>query len=213
VNQGEPSVALVNRPDGSVPSRVGGNGLAPLGFFVVDLSPYPALWEPPTTYKGTHMTAKFANLLEKHLLKYQPEDGDTIDIVAFKYVLPSVNNSFWESSLLGCGAGGRGRAVKRKPLKGRLKYGRNSTYRVVVLVNSLRDWLPEYSPDQTQTVDEIIAKLQRVSDKYDRYLAHLRKIDMLKNGTSLGGKKGRTPKQEEPPPLVFDTKSVAGALT
>jgi hypothetical protein len=158
------------------------------------------------------MTAKFANLLEKHLLKYQPEDGDTIDIVAFKYVFPSVNISFWESSLLGCGVGGRGRVVKRKPLKGRLKYGKPGTYRVVILVNNLRVWLAEYNPDKTQTVDEIIAKLQRVSDKHDRYLAHLKKLDMMKNGTSWGAKKGGAPKQEEPPPLVFDTKSVAEVL-
>jgi len=32
----------------SVPSRVGGNGLAPWGF-PVQLRPDPALWEPPTT--------------------------------------------------------------------------------------------------------------------------------------------------------------------
>lgn len=158
------------------------------------------------------MTAKFSNLLVKHLPRYQPEDGDTIDIVAFKYVIPSVNLSFWESSLLGCGAGGRGRVVKRKPLKGRIKYGKPGSYRVVILVDSLREWLAEYNPDKAQTVDEIILGLQKVSAKYDRYLASLKKETILKNGTSLGGKKGGTPKQEEPPPLVFDTKSVAGAL-
>ena len=31
-----------------VPSRVGGNGLAPWGFCVFNCSPYPASWEPPT---------------------------------------------------------------------------------------------------------------------------------------------------------------------
>jgi hypothetical protein len=197
-------------PDGSVPSRVGGNGLAPLGFFVVDLRPHPASWEPPTNYKRTHMTAKFSNLLLKHLPRYQPEDGDTIDIVAFKYAFPSIDISFWESSLLGCGKGGRGRTVKRKPLKGRIKC-KPGAFRVVILVDSLRTWLAEYSPDQTKSVDEIISDLKRISDKHDRYLAHLKQQTILKNGTARVKQKEKAP-QEVPTPLVFDTKSVSEVL-
>jgi hypothetical protein len=159
------------------------------------------------------MAAKFSNLLEKQLPRYQPEEGDTIDIVAFKYVLPSVNLSFWESSLLGCGVGGRHVAVKRKPLKGRLKYGKPGSYRVVILVDSLRDWLTEYNPDNTQTVDEIIEQLQKVSDKHDRYLANLKKQAMLKNGTSWGKQPGIAPKEKAKPTLVFDTKSISEVIS
>jgi hypothetical protein len=159
------------------------------------------------------MAAKFSNLLEKQLPRYQPEEGDTIDIVAFKYVLPSVNLSFWESSLLGCGAGGRGRAVKRKPLKGRIKYGKPGSYRVVILVDSLREWLAEYNPDKAQTVDEIILGLQKVSAKYDRYLASLKKQTMLKSGTSWGKQPGIAPKEKAKPTLVFDTKSISEVIS
>jgi hypothetical protein len=159
------------------------------------------------------MSAKFSTIIERTLPRYKPEDGETIDIVAFKYVFPSVNVTFWESSLLGCGVGGRGMAVKRKPLKGRIKYNKPGSHRVVILVDSLQSWLTEYNPDNTQTVDEIIAGLKRVSDKHDRYLAHLKTQGMLKSGTTWGKQRGEAPKQEEQPRVVFDTKSVAGALS
>ena len=160
------------------------------------------------------MSAKFSNLLEKNLSKYQPDDGDAIDLIAFKYVIPSVKISFWESALLGCGVGGRHIAVKRKPLKGRMKFRGGISYRVVVLVDGLQDWLDEYNPDQTQSVDQIIAELKKVSDKYDRYLLHLKKQNMIRNGTTWGKPPGRKVVYETvKPSLVFDTKAVSEVIS
>lgn len=166
-----------------------------------------------TSQRNQIVTSKFATIIERTLPRYQPEDGETVDIVAFKYVFPSISMAFWESALLGCGVGGRGVAVKRKPLKGRIKHNKPGSHRVVILVDNLRSWLNEYNPDNTQTVDEIIAGLKKVSDRHDRYLAHLKTQGMLKSGTTWGKPRGKAPKHEEQPRVAFDTKSVAGALS
>lgn len=143
------------------------------------------------------MATNFSSLMDRTLAKYEPEDGECIDLVAFFEVFPMTSKKFWESSLLGCGTNGRTHQVKRLPLLGR-KRANGGKWRVVVLVNSLRDWLAHYNPDKERTVESLIAELQKVSRRHEAKLRMMRLEVRVK--TNLGAK---------PKPKTADAKQLS----
>jgi hypothetical protein len=135
-----------------------------------------------------------ANILERTLKYHTPEDGDCIDLVAFPKVFPTINIKFWELCLLGCGAQARTHAVKRLPLRGRLKKpDLGGPCRIVVLSSSLREWLEHYNPDNKKSVDEIMDALTKAHRKHAQYIRRLAIERVMKRKTpniSAGGLKG-----------------------
>ena len=126
------------------------------------------------------MTTNFSMILDRTLAKYEPEDGEYIDLTAFFEVFPQTSKKFWESSLLGCGSGGRTHQVKRLPLLGR-KRTHVGKSRVVVLVDSLRTWLAHYNPDKERTVESLIEELQKVSRRHEQKRRRIALEGRLKN--------------------------------
>lgn len=119
------------------------------------------------------MPTNFSFVLDRTLAKYEPEDGEYIDLTAFFQVFPTVSKKFWESSLLGCGTGGRTHKVKRLPLLGR-KRANGGKWRVVVLVHSLREWLQHYNPDKERSVELLVEELQKASRRHEAKLRMIR---------------------------------------
>lgn len=133
------------------------------------------------------MATNFSAVLDRTLAKYEPEDGEFIDLTAFFEVFPTTSKKFWESSLLGCGTGGRTHQVKRLPLLGR-KRAHVGKWRVVVLVSSLREWLTHYNPDKERTVESLIEELQKTSRRHEQKRRRIVLEAKLKNPL---GKKGQ----------------------
>jgi hypothetical protein len=126
------------------------------------------------------MATNFAAVLDRTLAKYSPEDGEYIDLAAFFEVFAMTSKKFWESSLLGCGTGGRTHQVKRLPLLGR-KRCHLGKWRVVVLVDSLREWLAHYNPDKERTVEALIEELQKTSRRQEQKRRRITIETKLKN--------------------------------
>ena len=126
------------------------------------------------------MATNFASMLDRTLAKYQPEDGEHIDLSALNAVLPMMSHRSWASALLGCGAGGRTHKIKRLPLLGR-RYPSNGKWRVVVLVDSLRIWLEHHNPDKERSVEAIIEEMRKTTKRHEQKRRMLRIEARLKN--------------------------------
>jgi hypothetical protein len=140
------------------------------------------------------MTTKFSAALDRTLAKYEPEDGEYIDLAAMSQVFPMTSQRFWESSLLGCGTGGLSHQVKRLPLLGRRRTT-NGKHRIVVLVNSLRTWLEHYNPDRGREVEALIDELRKASKLNEQRRRRISLEAKLKNPL---GKRARQHGEQTP---------------
>jgi hypothetical protein len=137
----------------------------------------------------------------RRLREWAPEDGDYIDCAVMAASFPSIPSNTWAAALIGEGTSKV--AVKRLPLEGRIR-----SFRSVVLVRSLREWLEHYNPDKSQTIERLIEDLTAAHQKYTQHRADMKAEGKLRHGWTTREKK--PPKAKPAKPLKVTSKDVFG---
>lgn len=140
--------------------------------------------------------------IEKHLVQWQPADGEYIHLPTLRNLLPGHR---WDLYLIGTTTGGAKRPQKTKPLLGRLRMEA-----VVVLVSSLREWLMHYNPGKEETVEAMIRDMQNAQRKYLENLKVMRAMTRMRSGTEPG-RKPSTAKVKQAKALKVTSNDVFGA--